>query len=478
MQFLSREGVAALITMTTSNLQAFSNSTVHKDTLAHGWVSQPDGRGTLDILQSCLLTIFLSSWSVLFLNIPAEKKTRLGFFANKARWMLFTVVFPEVLTGTAAEQWRSARQSVEDFSRLERQWETALQSPQSFENLTRLKDNLSRIKNSPWTMRHAFFADMGGLLLDCPDFIPFPINAHQLVYLVENDFLKYPDVKEKAIWDKNKADGFARALTLVQIAWFFIQCVGRSIQHLALSTLELSTLAFIFCTMNTFFVWRHKPLDVEIPIILPCTSKLGDVLIKAGGQSRNHYRETPLDFVKPPSCGISLLEPFYIGVRAVFAWGKGHDSLPIKTFGNSSTIPPRGLKIADMIYIHVFAVTYMGIHLFGWNFVFPTRVEQVFWRMSSLTLLSTLVLYLIFIAIGTIMAGCLARVLFNNHEATTISEAARLLPRWLAMLLYLPMISVYALARGYIIVEGFISLRALPHSAFGSVTWSNFIPHF
>lgn len=132
--------------------------------------------------------------------------------------MAFVLLFPEVLTGIAAEQWRSACQSVEDFANLPNEWELALQSSKPPENFSRIRLNLSRFKNSPWTMRHTFYADLGDLLLDCPNFTPFPIDGQQTVYLVKNDYLKYPDVEERAIWDENKADGFARFLTLVQIA--------------------------------------------------------------------------------------------------------------------------------------------------------------------------------------------------------------------------------------------------------------------
>lgn len=75
------------------------------------------------------------------------------------------------------------------------------------------------------------------------------------------------------------------------------------------------------------------------------------------------------------------------------------------------------------------------------------------------------------------MAGRPAKLLFDNHEATTILGVASLLPRWIAVLLYLPVFLIYGLARSCIIVEGFVSLRALPKTGFESVSWSNFVPH-
>ena len=182
-----------------------------------GWISSPNGRGTIDILLSCLVTIFLCSWSVLFLNIPLAGIGQFGFLLNKARWMAFTIFFPEMTTGVAAEQWRSAIQSVEDFSLLKEEWESVKEDGQQLEKWTTIQANLSRINRAPWTMRHAFLADMGGLVLKCPDFPAFPIDGSQVVWLVKNGYLDYPEVSMAEIWDKNKADGFARAVTIAQI---------------------------------------------------------------------------------------------------------------------------------------------------------------------------------------------------------------------------------------------------------------------
>lgn len=44
-------------------------------------------------------------------------------------------------------------------------------------------------------------------------------------------------------------------------------------------------------------------------------------------------------------------------------------------------------------------------------------------------------------------------------------------------MIHLPVFAIYGLARGYIIIEGFVALRALQMSAFTRVNWSNFVPH-
>ena len=64
-------------------------------------------------------------------------------------------------------------------------------------------------------MKKAFFADMGGFLLQSPDAPLLPLNAQQLLYLVKNGYIPYPEYDEAEVDDKNKYDGLARYDNLV-----------------------------------------------------------------------------------------------------------------------------------------------------------------------------------------------------------------------------------------------------------------------
>ena len=417
--------------------------------LAQGWVSGPEGRGTLDILWSCTTTIFLCSWTVLCLNIPEPGLNRWGFLKYKLRWQLFTIAFPEVVVGMAAEQWESANQSVREFKRLG--------YPQ-------------------WTMRHAFFADMGGFVLESQDVPLFPVDSEQLAYLVERKYLQYPAVNKEIIEDRNKSDGFARLITSVQITWFFIQCLGRWGQRLTLSTLEIVTFATILASLNILFFWYHKPLDVETPVILRIDSRIADILNDAGDRAREPYTRTPLDFLKSPPASTSLVAPFWFGMGVMFSFDKESKSRPIRRFGNSKTRPPAGITSRETFYGILFEFTYFGVHFVGWNQLFASQVELYLWRVSNLVLAGLLVTYLIVIPIGVISSRPFSRR-WLAKEVDTPLEVAALLPRWAQLIIHVPIVSVYILARSYILVESLISLRALPLNAYADISWANFLPH-
>ena len=150
-----------------------------------------------------------------------------------------------------------------------------------------------------WSLRHGFYANMGGFILKPHASPPFPVNSKQLHYLVRQGYIEKPKITEREVWDKSKQDGFQKTLTLLQTAWFVVQCLGRAIQHLPVTTLELTTFSFVFCTFASYYQWSNKPLDVESPTILECKASTKQILLDAGNypDADKPYKHTPLDFV-------------------------------------------------------------------------------------------------------------------------------------------------------------------------------------
>ena len=70
------------------------------------------------------------------------------------------------------------------------------------------------------------------------------------------------------IEDKGKADIFVKTAALIQILWLVVAGVARLIQGLALTTLELSTLAYIPCALLVFYLWWEKPYNVAVPTVV------------------------------------------------------------------------------------------------------------------------------------------------------------------------------------------------------------------
>jgi len=422
-----------------------------------GWVSQPNGRGTIDIIWTSLITIFLCTWTSLHLNIPSLEENYWQHIKRKFRWNLQAIMGPEFIVAFATGQKVEARRSVE-------MWKGS--------------------GYNDWTMRHGFYANMGGFILQPQDSPPFPVNAKQLHYLVVRGYIPYPTITETEVWDKSKQDGFQKTLTILQTGWFVIQCLGRAIQHLPMTTLELTTFSFVFCTFASYYQWANKPLDVESPTIIKMEGTIAQVLIEARSSpdAEKPYSQTPLDFIDNQSPSwLTEIQP-HLHFRA------GPRQRPLPRFTNDR-FPVIGAS-PDAILLFIVMLAYCCLHFIAWNFSFPTHIEQLLWRVGCIAIVVTT---FIFLACETYQDG--HRVgrwdrwyikLFPKHNKGTIMRVNTMekrmrerefIPKW-EFITMSPVTMVYSLARTYIVVEVFVSLRSLPVGAFDSVSWSNFIPHF
>ncbi|KAF1915796.1 hypothetical protein BDU57DRAFT_586994 [Ampelomyces quisqualis] len=198
------------------------------------WVQQPNYRGTFDILWVSLVTIGISTHTMLCLNLPAPKESYLNLVPRRILWMLLGIIGPEFVLTYAAGQWSKTKWSVIAF----------------------------QDKHPEWHMRHAFFADMGGFVLHTGDGTIFPLNATQLHWLVRHDYVAFPNITRRDMWDKSKQDTFTKFITAFQVGYLIIQCSARAGQKLTIKTLELNALAIVtVADMIGNREWDLIPLD-------------------------------------------------------------------------------------------------------------------------------------------------------------------------------------------------------------------------
>jgi hypothetical protein len=79
-----------------SAVQSALNGKLSEEPLV-GWQPNPDRRGALSILKSCILTIIAYTWSIQHLNVPAPSGSRSTRLRRKIRHALMTIFLPEVV---------------------------------------------------------------------------------------------------------------------------------------------------------------------------------------------------------------------------------------------------------------------------------------------------------------------------------------------------------------------------------------------
>ncbi len=112
---------------------------------------------------------------------------------------------------------------------------------------------------------------MGGFTLIAPsrrDAEPKEQNGVVLSfdYFKQNLNMDIPEITAVEIEDRSKGDALWKIIAILQTTWFIIQCIARGQQRLALTELELVTLALASLNEVTFAIWWHKPLGVQEPI--------------------------------------------------------------------------------------------------------------------------------------------------------------------------------------------------------------------
>ena len=103
------------------------------------------------------------------------------------------------------------------------------------------------------------------------------LDESTLEELYVKEEIVWPSITEPEIQDRSKADLFSKGIVLLQTAWFIIECLSRFATKLAVTELEVVTLAFAALNGITYWLWWHKPSDVRCPV---------PVYLKTGAESK------------------------------------------------------------------------------------------------------------------------------------------------------------------------------------------------
>lgn len=483
---MSASDLAVISENVTTVIVSFGHNNV---TLLEGWIQTPNVRGTLDIIWSCVFTIFLSSWSILCLNIPSRHEKFSKQLLRKSLWTAFVIIGPEAVLQLALSEYFEARK-----------WTKAFRAD----------------GYGDWTLTHSFYANMGGFHLYSPDEEPFPIDAAQLRYLVKKGYITLPNLTEKDIGDRNKADVFVRALTLGQILWFLLQSIARAQQGLAITTIELTTLAFVCSAAFIFFFWLKKPMDIETHTVITIKKTMKEIQDEAGMSADYTWLRSPLEWIEPyRQWAWNLYWHYSITLVRRICMGKKGTTIPkgklIERFRDDIWPIPEATGVPWSFLAHF---SYAGILMAGWNFEFPTYVELVLWRVASSFQIGCLLflwLTLPFVIAPQLIAltskpriavkkwisktdnSQIVRPQFrkwyssdkNLLQAKTRAQKIRTIindhPDWTISLpllvAYMFIWLSYGVTRMYIIGEDLASMRALPDTAYLTPQWSQYFPH-
>jgi len=210
---------------------------------------------------------------------------------GKVVWASIALLAPDIVLSVALHQFLVAveyRRAVNDFMHPEAKdpgpyWKIIWSWVKC--NLKKLwtpgETNESATIVRKMKLKMAFFATMGGFCLQ-EDTIKGPrlisLKIHYLRRFRAMDMIHSYPLSE--IRDKSKASGIAKTVALFQTGWILLQCLGRYLDGLHITLLELNTAVHVVIAIIMYGIWWEKPFDIGRPISLD-RAGLGDNSVTA-----------------------------------------------------------------------------------------------------------------------------------------------------------------------------------------------------
>ncbi|KAF7370048.1 hypothetical protein MSAN_00634800 [Mycena sanguinolenta] len=362
-------------------------------------------RTLFSIVWGCLVTVFTCTWVSVHPNVPPPDQSPPQLFWRRLKMMLIGIIAPELMVGFAARQRLGAHMLSKEFK---------------------------------FSETHGIFFCMGGFISSAG----YPVATKKQLQdpALGWEFQEaIQNVNKEDIMDKSKGDALSKGVALLQGLWFILQCIARVHQHLAVTPLEVATLAFAVLNVFIWLLWWDKPLNVQRPIVvgprMPPAAQDITLSVQLSrperiwgaiiGHAEDEYK--PLSSVSVPSF-----------------WSMENDD---------------EVDVGALIFLTLLGMGFGAIHCTAWNAVFPTRVEMWIWRTSSsvITAMPCLALLLTLM----LMAGKLFFLILTAASLATLMMGS----------------PFYIAARVILIVLPLICLRSLPPSAFVDVNWIQPMDH-
>jgi len=124
-----------------------------------------------------------------------------------------------------------------------------------------------------------------------------PLTLERFKDLVDDPCFEFPMLSEAKIGDMSKGDGLSKFIAILQTSWFIFACIMRGIRGLALTEIELVTLAVASLNAITFAFWWSKPLDVKEPVSILVPAGAEENVARQGRGDRNSVENVDIDIV-------------------------------------------------------------------------------------------------------------------------------------------------------------------------------------
>ena len=370
----------------------------------------------------------------------------------------------------------------------------------------------SRLRRYHFGVTHAFYAIMGGFVFDssCSDDTITTGESHvetrtrtdntrdvpqfeTFIYIMRYFPHIIPDISEESITDRAESSDLSKVLFVIQIGWFCTNCIARLVQRRPLSLLEISTISHALCTFLTNFVWWPKPLNIaegttmqgkealEVYSLLMCSTQeyaeaLGIARRLAGVDRKPSKRRTVRDSRMTTNGDKGKVSLAANALQHLLPNPRVPPQAPFRAHSGMSA--PGSIKskshpgaLYDYIAIAFSPILYGVVHFLVWSDKFPTPLEHLFWRISSVVVTCSGLVWVL-----------LAFGLRQLEDSYARSESG--CGKFMNLMVLVPvglMVQTipiaYIVSSGFLVVESLRQLFYLDPAVYQVAPWSNYWPH-
>ena len=217
-----------------------------------GFRSSPSTRGTMNVVWTCLATVFSCVYVSLHYDIPLYSffhdakskwykrcyKYLMWFMSERGHILIIGFFSPGLFLAQAFDEY----------------W-------YSWVGLRFMR----KLGFDSWKTSQCFFAEMGGFLAgDIESKHEDSLDFYEWIQKKkENGFLINIHNSLGHIKERSGSNALLKVIASIQIGWVLVQTIIRHIQFLPVSLLELITCAYIVCAVPTLSLWLDKPYDIR-----------------------------------------------------------------------------------------------------------------------------------------------------------------------------------------------------------------------
>ncbi|KZP09278.1 hypothetical protein FIBSPDRAFT_900646 [Athelia psychrophila] len=260
-------------------------------------------------------------------------------------------------------------------------------------------------RNEKYTIAHAFFVNMGGLLMYDLDGNSYgPLDMGTTIRLIRGGHLLLPRLER--LQGVSKTTTFGQSFAAAQLFSFLLDCSVRICQGLPLADFEIMAYAHAWIAVASFGFWWVKPQNVS------CAEVVSIEVVAMANDP---------DSASEPPANIGRIRGFYRTFpvwQVVYAFAFGNQdslysirnlaSVPMFWSGDPSSIfaqPESGLRrtgsgrvrdaYLQAAYYTLPVILFFGaVHCIGWN-IQTAAIQRVLWRGAAVAVAAVAVVMFI-----------------------------------------------------------------------------------